>query len=39
MGGGGTARRGVRGFFAGDAFVAKEVCYARDFDGTQLKPR
>jgi hypothetical protein len=23
----------VRGFFAGDAFMAMEVCDARDFDG------
>ena len=30
---GGTARR-VRGFFAGDAFMATEVSGARDFDGT-----
>ena len=33
LGRGGTARRGVRGFFAGDAFMAMEVSGARDFDG------
>jgi hypothetical protein len=31
---GGTARRGVRGFFARDAIMAMEVCDARNFDGT-----
>ena len=30
----GSARRAVRGFFAGDAFMAMEVSGARDFNGT-----
>jgi hypothetical protein len=34
LGRGGTARRGVRGFFAGDAFIAMEVSGPCDFDAT-----
>jgi len=39
VGRGGTARRGVRGFFAGGTFKATEVCDARDFNGTLPPPR